>query len=123
MNKSHVRILSLCSVTDCFCLQGLEMLTGALFQRPPLIAAVKRQLRVRTIYDSKLIEYDPERRLGKTQTTQGLCVCSCERGASAGLDDENQRGFANWTDFCDVTFSWLSDQSLTRTQTLYFEKY
>lgn len=41
------------------------MLTGALFQRPPLIAAVKRQLRVRTIYESKLIEYDPERRFGK----------------------------------------------------------
>lgn len=46
--------------------QALEMLTGALFQRPPLIAAVKRQLRVRTIYESKLIEYDPERRFGKT---------------------------------------------------------
>ena len=42
----------------------VERLTGALFQRPPLIAAVKRQLRVRTIYESKLIEYDPERRLG-----------------------------------------------------------
>jgi len=38
-------------------------LTGALFQRPPLIAAVKRQLRIRTIYKSKLIEYDPERNL------------------------------------------------------------
>lgn len=48
-----------------FCLQALETLTGALFQRPPLIAAVKRQLRVRTIYESKLIEYDPERRLGE----------------------------------------------------------
>lgn len=36
-----------------------------MFQRPPLIAAVKRQLRVRTIYESKLIEYDPERRLGE----------------------------------------------------------
>lgn len=46
------------------------MLTGALFQRPPLIAAVKRQLRVRTIYESKLIEYDPERRLGKPITDQ-----------------------------------------------------
>lgn len=45
--------------------RGIETLTGALFQRPPLIAAVKRQLRVRTIYESKLIEYDPERRLGK----------------------------------------------------------
>ncbi|KAH0630982.1 hypothetical protein JD844_004428 [Phrynosoma platyrhinos] len=46
---------------------------GALFQRPPLIAAVKRQLRVRTIYESKLVEYDPERRLG-------IFWVSCEAG-------------------------------------------
>lgn len=32
-------------------------------QRPPLISAVKRQLRVRTIYKSKLYEYDAERNL------------------------------------------------------------
>uniref|UniRef100_A0A914R7T8 Pseudouridine synthase II N-terminal domain-containing protein n=1 Tax=Parascaris equorum TaxID=6256 RepID=A0A914R7T8_PAREQ len=29
--------------------QALEKLTGALFQRPPLISAVKRQLRIRTV--------------------------------------------------------------------------
>lgn len=54
-------------VNSCFSFlpQAIETLTGALFQRPPLIAAVKRQLRVRTIYESKLVEYDPERRLGK----------------------------------------------------------
>jgi len=45
-------------------LQGLEQLTGALFQRPPLISAVKRQLRVRTIYEYKLYEYDKERHMG-----------------------------------------------------------
>ena len=38
-------------------------LTGALFQRPPLISAVKRQLRIRTIYDSKLLEFDKNRNL------------------------------------------------------------
>lgn len=43
--------------------EALNTLTGALFQRPPLIAAVKRQLRVRTIYESKMIEYDEERGL------------------------------------------------------------
>ena len=41
--------------------RALENLTGALFQRPPLISAVKRQLRVRTVYDSKLIEFDNKR--------------------------------------------------------------
>lgn len=44
--------------------RGVELLTGALFQRPPLISAVKRQLRVRTVYDSKLVEYDANRKLG-----------------------------------------------------------
>ncbi|KAJ4979810.1 hypothetical protein NE237_010590 [Protea cynaroides] len=43
--------------------RGLETLTGAVFQRPPLISAVKRQLRIRTIYESKLLEYDPDKHL------------------------------------------------------------
>mmetsp|Transcript_36325 Transcript_36325/g.43930 ORF Transcript_36325/g.43930 Transcript_36325/m.43930 type:complete len:512 (-) Transcript_36325:378-1913(-) len=43
--------------------RAIETLTGALFQRPPLISAVKRQLRIRTIYESKLLEYDEERHL------------------------------------------------------------
>ncbi len=37
-------------------LKALETLTGALFQRPPLISAVKRQLRIRNIYAAKLHE-------------------------------------------------------------------
>ena len=49
-------------------LKGVETLTGALFQRPPLISAVKRQLRIRTIYESKLLEYDNERNLGETKS-------------------------------------------------------
>ncbi|XP_041482648.1 H/ACA ribonucleoprotein complex subunit DKC1-like [Lytechinus variegatus] len=53
--------------------KAIETLTGALFQRPPLISAVKRQLRVRTIYESKLIEYDPQRHLG-------IFWVSCEAG-------------------------------------------
>ncbi|XP_066155106.1 H/ACA ribonucleoprotein complex subunit 4 [Euwallacea fornicatus] len=44
--------------------QGLEKLKGALFQRPPLISAVKRQLRVRTVFDSLLCDYDESRNLG-----------------------------------------------------------
>lgn len=53
--------------------QELERLKGALFQRPPLISAVKRQLRVRTVYESKLIEHDEERNLG-------IFWVSCEAG-------------------------------------------
>jgi len=53
--------------------KAVETLTGQLFQRPPLIAAVKRQLRIRSIYKSKLIEYDPARHLG-------VFWVSCEAG-------------------------------------------
>merc|ERR1712020_884408 len=54
--------------------QELERLKGALFQRPPLISAVKRQLRVRTVYESKLIEHDEKRNLG-------IFWVSCEAGS------------------------------------------
>ncbi|KAK2602213.1 hypothetical protein N8I77_008763 [Diaporthe amygdali] len=53
--------------------RALELLTGSLFQRPPLISAVKRQLRIRTIYQSKLIEFDNDRHLG-------VFWVSCEAG-------------------------------------------
>ena len=45
--------------------QNLEGIKGAMFQRPPLISAVKRQLRIRTIYDVDLKEYDKESNLGE----------------------------------------------------------
>ncbi|RSH88137.1 centromere/microtubule-binding protein cbf5 [Apiotrichum porosum] len=61
------------SVTEKDIIRGLETLTGALFQRPPLISAVKRQLRVRTIYENKFIEYDPKRNLA-------IFSVSCESG-------------------------------------------
>ncbi|XP_014666862.1 PREDICTED: H/ACA ribonucleoprotein complex subunit 4-like [Priapulus caudatus] len=53
--------------------QAVETLTGALFQRPPLISAVKRQLRIRTIYESKLSEYDNDKNMG-------VFWVSCEAG-------------------------------------------
>jgi H/ACA ribonucleoprotein complex subunit 4 len=53
--------------------RALETLTGALFQRPPLISAVKRQLRIRTIYETKLIEFDNMRHLA-------VFWVSCEAG-------------------------------------------
>ncbi|KAK2528912.1 Dkc1 [Columba guinea] len=73
VSKVLLRYATGVSCYFCFCPQAIETLTGALFQRPPLIAAVKRQLRVRTIYESKLVEYDPERRLG-------IFWVSCEAG-------------------------------------------
>jgi H/ACA ribonucleoprotein complex subunit 4 len=74
--KEYVGIFRLHSAVDGGerqILQGVEQLTGALFQRPPLISAVKRQLRIRTIYESKLIEFDKDRNMG-------IVWVSCEAG-------------------------------------------
>lgn len=55
----HEKVESVKKIT-----QALDRLRGALFQRPPLISAVKRQLRIRTIYDTKLLDYDEEKNIG-----------------------------------------------------------
>ena len=73
--KEYITVLRLHSAIDSerTLLASLEQLTGALFQRPPLISAVKRQLRVRTIYANNLIEFDQERNLAVFRV-------SCEAG-------------------------------------------
>ncbi len=53
--------------------EAIKKLTGTLFQRPPLIASVKRELRVRTIYDSKMFEFDKEKNMA-------IFWISCEAG-------------------------------------------
>jgi H/ACA ribonucleoprotein complex subunit 4 len=70
----------------------LEALTGAVFQKPPVIAAVKRQLRIRTIYESKLLEFDQRRNIGENAfaslsvrltfvfVVPGIFWVSCEAG-------------------------------------------
>lgn len=74
--KEYVAIFKLHSPVESVAKvrQGLEKLRGALFQRPPLISAVKRQLRVRTVYDSKLLDYDESRNMG-------VFWVSCEAGS------------------------------------------
>ncbi|KAI4472149.1 centromere/microtubule binding protein cbf5 [Holotrichia oblita] len=75
--KEYVAVFKLHSTVEggpSKVIQGLEKLRGALFQRPPLISAVKRQLRVRTVYDSKLLEYDESRNMG-------VFWVSCEAGS------------------------------------------
>jgi len=64
--KEYVGIFKLHSAVDSInkINQALEKLRGALFQRPPLISAVKRQLRVRTCYENKLLEYDEDQNTG-----------------------------------------------------------
>lgn len=59
------------AVKESALLQTLETLTGALYQRPPVISAVKRRLRIRTVRKNGLLEYDDERHLG-------IFTVSCE---------------------------------------------
>ena len=54
-------------------MRALSALSGALFQRPPLISAVKRQLRVRTVQEVKSLHFDNDRRLA-------IFWVSCEAG-------------------------------------------
>ncbi|XP_046464856.1 H/ACA ribonucleoprotein complex subunit 4 [Neodiprion pinetum] len=102
--------------------QGLEKLRGALFQRPPLISAVKRQLRVRTVYDSVLLDYDEDRNMGvfKVDCEAGsyirtMCVhlglflttgCQMEelRRSRSGVQSE-QDGMVTMHDILDA--QWL----------------
>ena len=53
--------------------KALDTLKGACFQRPPLISAVKKELRIRTIYETKLVEFDENRDMG-------IFWVSCEAG-------------------------------------------
>lgn len=53
--------------------RAVDMLIGACFQRPPVISAVKRQLRVRTIYEAKMLEYNEKRHMA-------IFWVSCEAG-------------------------------------------
>ncbi|KAJ8865691.1 hypothetical protein PR048_033211 [Dryococelus australis] len=73
--KEYVCVFSLHSPVEDVqkVVQAMEKLRGALFQRPPLISAVKRQLRVRTIYEAKLLEFDTEKNMG-------VFWVSCEAG-------------------------------------------
>lgn len=73
--------------------KALETLTGALFQRPPLISAVKRQLRVRTIYQVSARSFGWRRGvvfvLGLLYWSGlfGACVgCGAERRRQVQLD-------------------------------------
>ncbi|RNF12163.1 putative centromere/microtubule binding protein cbf5 [Trypanosoma conorhini] len=67
--KTYVGVLRLHdTVSQKRVLAALQRLTGPCFQRPPLIAAVKRQLRVRNIYSNQLVEYDKHRHLAVFET-------------------------------------------------------
>uniref|UniRef100_A0A2P2I1D7 H/ACA ribonucleoprotein complex subunit 4-like n=1 Tax=Hirondellea gigas TaxID=1518452 RepID=A0A2P2I1D7_9CRUS len=75
--KEYVCVFRLHSaVDDARLKQFIPMLEGRQFQCPPLISAVKRQLRNRSVYKVDLLEYDIESCLGifKTMCEAGTYV-------------------------------------------------
>merc|ERR1712194_757108 len=57
--RFHDDIENMSSIT-----KALEDLRGAVFQMPPLNSAVKRELRIRTLYDTKLLDFNKDSKLG-----------------------------------------------------------
>jgi H/ACA ribonucleoprotein complex subunit 4 len=53
--------------------KSVQFLTGKLYQCPPAISAVNKQLRIRHVYSNQLLEYDPESCLAVMRV-------SCEAG-------------------------------------------
>ncbi|XP_029657433.1 LOW QUALITY PROTEIN: H/ACA ribonucleoprotein complex subunit cbf5-like [Octopus sinensis] len=61
--------------------KSLSYFRGSIFQKPPAIAAVKRQLRVRTIFESKLLEFHKDKNIGKYNFYYiALFSVKCEAG-------------------------------------------
>lgn len=91
--KEYVCVLrSHAAVEQAKVSRAIETLTGALFQRPPLISAVKRQLRIRTIYNSKLIEHDEKRNLSVFWVRFFFFVVSLlgEEESGRGTNDDDE---------------------------------
>lgn len=72
--KQYVALLELDGVVEQTELEkAIKFFIGKLYQLPPKQSAVSKTLRIRQIYDNKLIEYDPEQRLA-------LMRVDCEAG-------------------------------------------
>ena len=72
--KEYVAVLKLFdSVQPSELESAVKFLTGRVYQCPPLISAVKKELRVRTIYSDEVIEFDQENNMA-------ILKVSCEAG-------------------------------------------
>jgi len=125
--KQYICVLRLHDAVKEKKLRGaLEMLEGALFQRPPVIAAVKRQLRVRTIYKNELIEFDKQRHLAlfKVDCESGtyirtLCV---HLGLLLGVGGHMQELRRSRTGFLDENHGLTTMHDLLDAQWMYQTK-
>ncbi|KCZ81596.1 tRNA pseudouridine(55) synthase [Anncaliia algerae PRA339] len=54
--------------------EGINKLTGVVFQRPPLMCAVKRQLRIREIYSIEILDYNEKEVLFRVKCEAGTYI-------------------------------------------------
>lgn len=75
LGKEYVAVLKLADAPkdEDHLRKTINEFTGSLFQRPPLESAVKRQLRIRRIHESELLEFDQEKNMAVIRV-------SCEAG-------------------------------------------
>ncbi|KAF2457029.1 centromere/microtubule-binding protein cbf5 [Lineolata rhizophorae] len=112
--------------------RALDSLQGALFQRPPVVSAVKRVLRVRTIHEVEMVEYDDARNLGVFWVSceagtyiRTLCVHlglllgigghmqELRRVRSGAMTEGNGTGLVSLHDVLDA--QWTYDNTLNET--------
>ena len=114
---------------------ALKKLVGTIFQTPPEISAVKKELRVRTVYEIKPIEYDESRNMGiftiKCQAGTYIRVI-CEhlgfltgvgahmaelRRTKSGNADENSGDMCTLHNLSEAMYAWnaLNDDTYIRS--------
>lgn len=125
--KTYVGVLRLHDTVKQKAVEAaLSKLTGPCFQRPPLIAAVKRQLRVRNIYENSLLEYDKARHLAVFKTVceagtyvRTLCVhLGLLLGVGGHMEELRrvQTGVISEDDHCSTMHDVLDAQHLYKTE-------
>ncbi|MFH1720978.1 MAG: RNA-guided pseudouridylation complex pseudouridine synthase subunit Cbf5 [Candidatus Altiarchaeota archaeon] len=73
--KTYVGVMQLHSdVTENKVKSAMSQLQGTIIQRPPLISAVKRQLRIKTIYDLQLMEKNDKTILFSAKCQAGVYI-------------------------------------------------
>ncbi|KAI9672219.1 MAG: centromere/microtubule-binding protein cbf5 [Alyxoria varia] len=103
---------------------ALKKLEGAIFQTPPEISAVKKELRVRTAYEITAIEYDEDKNIGifKTKCQAGTYIrVICEhlgfitgvgahmaelRRTRSGHADENSGEISTLHNLSEAMWQW-----------------
>lgn len=62
------------SVEEKYLQEAIELFTGEIYQRPPVRSSVSRRLRVRSVYQFEMLEFDQRRFLFRVRTESGTYI-------------------------------------------------